>query len=162
MQMILSLAIDEAHSHNHISIGSDGEPVINYDLSDAVIKSLVASVKASLRIFFAAGATRAHAPGAKTFFISKDDVQNLDSLITPGEFKRGKISITAAHLMGGCRMGGSPRTSVTDPWGRVHGKKDIYVADSSLFPAASEVNPYLTIMALADRVAEAVQKDFGA
>jgi len=34
------------------------------------------------------------------------------------------------------------------------------VADASLFPRCSEVNPYLTVMALADRVAEAVRNDF--
>jgi choline dehydrogenase-like flavoprotein len=33
------------------------------------------------------------------------------------------------------------------------------VADSSLFPNSLEINPYLTIMALADRVAETVRKD---
>jgi choline dehydrogenase-like flavoprotein len=64
--------------------------------------------------------------------------------------------------MGGCRMGEDPRTSVTDTWGRVHGHKDLYVADASLFPAASEVNPYLTIMALADRVAEGIGRDLAA
>ena len=30
------------------------------------------------------------------------------------------------------------------------------VADSSLFPDSVEINPYLTVMALADRAAEAV------
>jgi len=35
----------------------------------------------------------------------------------------------------------------------------LYVADASLFPDSFEVNPYLTNMALADRVAEAVTTD---
>jgi choline dehydrogenase-like flavoprotein len=33
------------------------------------------------------------------------------------------------------------------------------VADSSLFPDALQINPYLTVMALADRAAEAVKSD---
>ena len=33
------------------------------------------------------------------------------------------------------------------------------VADASLFPDSLEINPYLTIMALADRAAEAVRAD---
>lgn len=61
--------------------------------------------------------------------------------------------------MGGCRMGSDTATSVTDPWGRVHGVPWLYVADSSLFPRCSEVNPYVTVMALADRVAERVRAD---
>jgi choline dehydrogenase-like flavoprotein len=35
------------------------------------------------------------------------------------------------------------------------------VADSSLFPDALEINPYLTVMALADRVAEGIRTDAG-
>ncbi|HLY37845.1 MAG TPA: GMC family oxidoreductase, partial [Candidatus Binatia bacterium] len=79
------------------------------------------------------------------------------SLVRTELFKLGQVAISAAHLMGGCRMGTDPRTSVTDPWGRVHGKPNLYVADASLFPGSVEVNPYLTIMALADRVAEALR-----
>jgi choline dehydrogenase-like flavoprotein len=48
---------------------------------------------------------------------------------------------------------------VTDAWGRVHGIPRLRVADSSLFPDALQINPYLTVMALADRVAEGVRVD---
>jgi choline dehydrogenase len=58
--------------------------------------------------------------------------------------------------MGGCGMGRSAADSVTDSRGRVHGIPWLHVADSSLFPDALEINPYLTVMSLADRVAEAV------
>jgi choline dehydrogenase-like flavoprotein len=63
--------------------------------------------------------------------------------------------------MGGCRMGVDATDSVTDVWGRVHGVPWLYVADSSLFPKASEINPYITVMALADRVAEHVRSNAG-
>jgi len=33
------------------------------------------------------------------------------------------------------------------------------VADASLFPDSLEINPYLTIMALADRVAEGIRAE---
>jgi choline dehydrogenase-like flavoprotein len=56
-------------------------------------------------------------------------------------------------------MGRNASGSVTDAWGRVHGIPWLRVADSSLFPDALQINPYLTIMALADRVAEGVRKD---
>jgi choline dehydrogenase-like flavoprotein len=54
-------------------------------------------------------------------------------------------------------MGTDPATSVTDAWGQVHGVPWLFVADASLFPMCSEINPYVTIMALADRVAERVR-----
>ena len=77
-------------------------------------------------------------------------------------FKAGKISVSAAHLMGGCGMGREASDSVTDSRGVVHGRPWLRVADSSLFPDSLEINPYLTIMALAGRVAEGVREDAGA
>lgn len=43
----------------------------------------------------------------------------------------------------------------------VHGLPWLRVADASLVPDALQINPYLTIMALADRVAEGVRGDLG-
>src|SRR5206468_10891910 len=110
--------------------------------------------RASGRIFFAAGARRAHLPAAGRFFTEARDAGALDAIVRADRFKRGQVAVSAAHLMGGCRMGDDERTAVTDAWGRVHGRRGLFVADSSLFPGSVEVNPYLTIMALADRVAE--------
>jgi choline dehydrogenase-like flavoprotein len=44
----------------------------------------------------------------------------------------------------------------------VHGLPWLRVADSSLFPDALQINPYLTVMALADRAAQAVKSDMQA
>lgn len=159
LQMILVLAKDRAEAHNRVTIDGKGNPVVHYKFSESTQNSFVDAIRASARIFFTAGVRRVHAPSTDRFFLYPADANRLDDLIHRRHFKLGKISISAAHLMGGCRMGHDPKTSVTDIWGRVHGKKDLYVADASLFPAASEVNPYLTIMALSDRVAEAVRKE---
>ena len=64
--------------------------------------------------------------------------------------------------MGGCGMGRTATDSVTDAWGRVHGVPWLRVADASLFPDSLEINPYLTVMALADRVAEGIRGDAAA
>lgn len=159
LQMILVLAIDDAEAHNRVGVDAKGNPVVHYRFSEKTKNSLLHAIRASAKIFFAAGARRVHAPAAKSFFITAGESQQIDELITEKYFKLGQISIAAAHLMGGCRMGSDPKTSVTNPWGKVHGMDHLYVADSSLFPAASEVNPYLTIMALADRVAEGIRRD---
>lgn len=55
------------------------------------------------------------------------------------------------HQAGTCRMGEEPRTSVTDPWGRVHGHDNLYVMDGSLHVTNGGLNPVLTILALAFR-----------
>ena len=154
MQMILVLALDPALAENRITVDGNGDPVVHYRFTDSVLRSLVASMRASARIFFAAGARRVHAPASDRFFIDAADAPRIDELITREHLKLGKLSITSAHLMGGCRMGSGPADSVTDAWGQVHGVPWLFVADGSLFPACAEINPYITIMALADRVAE--------
>lgn len=60
------------------------------------------------------------------------------------------------HACGTCRMGTSPENSVTDPEGKVWGTGNLYVADASLFPTSSGVNPSLTIAANALKVADGI------
>ncbi|MBV8580965.1 MAG: GMC family oxidoreductase, partial [Candidatus Eremiobacteraeota bacterium] len=57
----------------------------------------------------------------------------------------------SAHQMGTARMAASAADGVVDPDGRVYGVAGLLVADASVFPNASGVNPMLTIMALAHR-----------
>jgi len=56
------------------------------------------------------------------------------------------------HVFGTCAMGSDPRSSVVDSNHRVHGVEDLYICDTSVFPAQSEVNPQLTLMAMAGRL----------
>jgi choline dehydrogenase-like flavoprotein len=79
------------------------------------------------------------------------------------DFRPNRGSVFSAHQMGTVRMGASPRDHACDPHGRVRarGRRDrvvagLYVADASLFPTALGVNPMLTVMALARRVARTV------
>lgn len=63
------------------------------------------------------------------------------------------------HQAGTARMGTDPRSSATDARGRVWGHPAVSVADGSLHVTNGGVNPVLTIMALAWRVAEFVAAD---
>lgn len=58
------------------------------------------------------------------------------------------------HQAGTCRMGNDPAHSVTNPFGRVWGHDNLFVADASLHPTNGGFNPVLTIMALAFRNAD--------
>jgi choline dehydrogenase-like flavoprotein len=159
LQMILVLACDKAVPHNRITVDPAGRPVVHYRFTRETIGALVRATRASARIFFAAGALRVHAPSADPPVIERQDRQRIDELIDARHFRPGKVSVSAAHLMGGCGMGRSAEDSVTDSWGRVHGLPWLRVADASLFPDSLEINPYLTVMALADRVAEGIRTE---
>lgn len=153
LQMILVLACDKAVPGNRVTVDRNGKPVVHYRFTPEVIASLIAATRASARIFFAAGALRVHAPSADPPLLEASEMADIGARIHERHFKEGKISVSAAHLMGGCGMGSGPSDSVTDSYGRVHGIPWLRVADASLFPDSLEINPYLTIMALAGRVA---------
>lgn len=159
LQMILVLACDRAVEENRIEVDRSGRPVVHYSFTPTVVDSLAAATRAAARIFFGAGALRVHAPTADPHIITRDEIGRIDERITPAHFVPGTTSVSAAHMMGGCGMGGSAANSVCDGWGRVHGMPWLRVADSSLFPDSLEINPYLTVMALADRTAQAVMRD---
>jgi len=158
LQMILVLACDAATPGNRITVDGAGRPVAHYHFMEETVAGLVEGTRAAARIFFAAGAVRVHAPFADPPLIEARDAEQLTDRIAARHFNEGKVAISAAHLMGGCAMGAGAE-SVTDGWGRVYGLPWLRVADASLFPDSLEINPYVTIMALADRVAEAIRVD---
>ena len=59
-----------------------------------------------------------------------------------------------AHLVGACRMGSDPRSSVVDKFGRTHDIPNLFVCDGSILPTQGSANPGLTIQALAARTAD--------
>lgn len=59
-----------------------------------------------------------------------------------------------AHLVGTCRMGADPTTSVVDAWCRSWDVPNLLICDGSVLPTQGSANPALTISALAARTAD--------
>jgi choline dehydrogenase-like flavoprotein len=55
------------------------------------------------------------------------------------------------HLCSTVPMGGDPRRTGTDSFGRLRGAAGVYVNDASLLPDAPGVNPQASVMAVAIR-----------
>jgi choline dehydrogenase-like flavoprotein len=62
-----------------------------------------------------------------------------------------------SHLMGTCRMGDDPASSVVDADGRSWDIRNLWICDGSLFPTAGGVNPSLTIQAMACRIGDRIR-----
>ncbi len=58
------------------------------------------------------------------------------------------------HLLGTCRMGNDPRTSVVDRFHRAHDVPNLFIVDGSSFVTSGRGQPTLTIQALAFRAAD--------
>jgi choline dehydrogenase-like flavoprotein len=67
--------------------------------------------------------------------------------------------LITTHIQGTCRMGSDPERSVVDADAQSWDVKRLYVGDGSLVPRTLSVNPSLTIMALADRLAAHLHSD---
>jgi choline dehydrogenase-like flavoprotein len=63
-----------------------------------------------------------------------------------------------AHQAGTARFGSDPQSSVLDINCRAHEIDNLYVADASFFPSIGAVNPTLTIIANALRVADHIKR----
>jgi choline dehydrogenase-like flavoprotein len=64
------------------------------------------------------------------------------------------------HHMGTTRMDDNPRRGVADRFGKVHGVRNLYVAGSSVFPTSGCATPTLTLVALAARLADHLEKTY--
>lgn len=75
--------------------------------------------------------------------------------------ENGVYRTPAWHMLGTCRMGADPGTSVVDRWHRTWEVPNLYVCDGSSFATGGVVNPTSTVTALALRCARHLAVDFG-
>jgi choline dehydrogenase-like flavoprotein len=170
-------ALEYSHMTCHISLSrdrdsgsvsaesGDGSPVINYTPSKFGRAHIATGLAAAAKLYYLSGA-RSLSPAVP-------DVPPFESDIHP-EARRSlndqafadwvsalskttldplRTIFNSAHQMGTVRMGTSDKTSVVDANGKVWGCDYLYVADTSVFPSASGVNPMVTVMAIANRIA---------
>jgi choline dehydrogenase-like flavoprotein len=78
-----------------------------------------------------------------------------ESLLSP-RIKPHHCHMTFNHMFGSCRMSGDPRRGPVTPDGALRGVDGVWVADSSVFPGPSAVNPQATVMALSDVISRRI------
>ena len=102
------------------------------------------------RALFAAGARTVLTgiPGSETV----GDVDELDAAIAGAEIRR--MHLAAFHPTGTASAGSDAQQHPVDGSGRLRGVAGVSVADASILPSCPEVNPQVTIMALATAVAD--------
>jgi choline dehydrogenase-like flavoprotein len=116
-----------------------GRAVIRYDLCDRDLAKFRAGLLRMRELFLAAGAREVYlplAPGAR-----------------PESARPRDLKLMAFHPLGTARADARATHGVTDGDLAVHGTLGVHVADGSVVPSALGVNPQLTIMALATRLA---------
>ena len=138
------------------TVGVDGRADIRYLLDRYDAGNMLTALAGLVEIVFAAGAKSVVTLHTDPLEMTRERASkaNLDAFGAELR-KRGaspnRLGVFSAHQMGTCRMHRDARLGVVDERGGVHGVSGLYVADASVFPDSSGVNPMLTIMALAHR-----------
>jgi hypothetical protein len=120
-------------------------PEIEYTPSAADQGRVVEGLQVAGRIWLQAGAERVMpATFAWQEYRSAAALEQLPSFIK----ETGDLLLTSAHPQGGNAIG-----DVVDEDFRVHGFKNLYLCDASVFPSCVHVNPQLTVMGMAQYAA---------
>lgn len=129
-------------------------PSIRYDLHEDDTALLIRGLGILSDIAWASGATSV-LPGIRGLpevLASKAEAEVLKT----AKVRPRDAVVGSNHAFGTTRMSKRPEDGVVDEWGRHHQVHNLYVADTGIFAGSPAVNPMLTVMALADRIAHGI------
>jgi choline dehydrogenase-like flavoprotein len=143
-----------------VRVDREGNPVVEYHLSRYDRGHLRRAIGAAAEVMEAAGAREIWLPLARAISYRPgargEGREEWLARVDAAGWGANQLLLVSFHQMASCRMGASPRSSVVDAEHRVWGIRGLYVADASVFPSASGVNPMLTVMAIAHRAAQMI------
>ncbi|MFN2544413.1 MAG: GMC family oxidoreductase N-terminal domain-containing protein [Actinomycetota bacterium] len=126
--------------------------LIRYALTREDQAKLRTAVRMIGSVLFAAGAEEV-VTGIRGGEIVRTTEQ-LDAALE--RFDARRLHLAAFHPVGTVAAGGDPQRHPADPAGRLRGTRGLWVADGSILPSCPEVNPQVTIMALALAMADGI------
>ena len=149
----IALAIDGFHPSEEggtVSVRPSGMPLLDYAVPLRVRQALLEGIKTLTQVNFAAGATEVGV-GEFPLVVMTSDKQ-LDRL---DGYDAMKLPLFSAHVIGGCKMGDDPASSVVRSRDlRHHTIENLHIVDGSVFPTSLGVNPSESIYGLARLVSE--------
>jgi choline dehydrogenase-like flavoprotein len=134
--------------------GPGREPLVTYRMARADRAKIPRVIRVMSEIFFAAGAREVFPPILGQPGVTPDELRRLDLDHIPAM----RLECSSQHPLGSCRMGVRASESVVDPRGQAWDVENLYVADGSIVPTSLGVNPQLTIMAMATRIAHGLRE----
>ncbi len=156
------IAITRDRHGGRVTLNARGEPVLHYKLHPFDAAHLLKGLVESLRVHIAAGAKEVSSPHNHQMIYRPPPMA---AVLTPSCVQSRSVdlqspnaySLFSAHQMSSCRIGGDSATGALDPTGQSYEVRNLYVADGSVLPTASGVNPMVSIMATAHFLAQSMK-----
>jgi len=132
--------------------GFGGQPILRYDISRRDLGLMKLGVKKLAELFFAAGAEELYMPSWKLPILRRGD--DIEAIVEGAKLRGADFEVAAFHPLGTCGFGPDRTRFPLNTDLAVRGRTGLHVADGSVMPSSLAVNPQLTIMALATRLAD--------
>lgn len=129
---------------------SAGRTLLTYRLDRDDGRRLLTALFYMGRALFAAGAREVLTGVPDAAPVTDED--ELEAVLRTADLRR--MHLAAFHPTGTAAAGADPERHPVDPDGRVRGTDGVWVADASVLPTCPEVNPQVTIMAMAASIAD--------
>ncbi|KAJ3104984.1 hypothetical protein HDU96_008747 [Phlyctochytrium bullatum] len=154
-----------------VFIDKAGRPRIDFNLGKRDSATMVKGLEAGAKILAAAGAVEINTSQLGSVPLRlEDEATRADPCASPAMkewldktkrlgVKMNSAGLSCAHQMGSCRMGATPAMGAVNPDGESWEVKGLYVADASLFPTASGVNPMITTFAVSYSVGQFIKRN---
>ena len=161
-----SIVLLKEWGSGRVFLNKRGGVEVSYRLDQRDRSNMVAGMKETARILVAAGATglsSLHSEGVDVISgngenLTTRELERFCDQIERRGIAANRIMLFSAHLMGSCRMSSDESVGAVNTDCEVHGVKNLFVADGSVFPTSLGVNPMITIMSLARQTAQVVAK----
>lgn len=140
------------HSTGRVRLARDGSLRTTYALSDDDARRLAFGIARAAEVHFAAGAAEVYPNVAGVPVLRRGDLAAFEARA----FKPTDLRLEAFHPMGTARIDADPSRGACAPDGSLNGTAGLYVADASLFPTSVGVNPMMTVIAFAKRIAAGI------
>lgn len=129
----------------------------DYSVSEGDIEKVKKGIELSTNVLFSSGAKKVLLLFKKPMYVENTaDATKILQSLHPKDFR-----LAGYHPMSSARIGSDKDIGVLDIDGKVYGTSNLYVADASMMPASTILNPQLTINAMSILIARGISKEFG-
>ena len=139
-------------SSGRIGLTRGGTLRATYALTDEDARRLSFGIARAAEVHFAAGAVEVYPNIGRVGALKPGQLAEFEATT----IKPSELRLEAFHPMGTARIAADPSEGVCDSDGAVNGTAGLYVADASLFPTSVGVNPMMTIIAFAKKIAAGI------